>query len=378
MARTNSTFRTAPTSARTPVHQTYATCLLCRRGFTLVELLVVIAIIGVLVALLLPAVQAAREASRRSDCINRLRQIALAAHNYESARKRLPPHVEIPDQVGVETNGLSALAKLLPFMEQQNVQNLVDQDRHWRDGRNNIARLTPLPFLRCPSGKPIELTSVMIESAGVTNEENALRSHYVGNMGARPGPNENGAVGDGCATVTSGGGRGGGSSVALEFPETTYTQRNCTKPPNSGGAAINGVIFPMSNIDFGDISDGTSNTIMFGEMSWDVGPQASWIVGSASRDGTGRAEQISSAFGVIHNAKNIRWGINAENYINEDGVPNVNGVPLTDTSLGSYHPGGCHVAMSDGSATFVREDVDVVGVLRPMASRASDDLYAKP
>ena len=65
------------------------------RGFTLVELLVVIAIIGVLVALLLPAIQAAREAARRSDCINRMRQIVLAAHNYECANKRIPSHGDV-------------------------------------------------------------------------------------------------------------------------------------------------------------------------------------------------------------------------------------------------------------------------------------------
>jgi hypothetical protein len=138
------------------------------------------------------------------------------------------------------------------------------------------------------------------------------------------------------------------------------------------------VIYPASDIDFGDVSDGTTHTIMFGEMSWDVGPQAPWIVGSASRDGTGRAQQISSAFGYVYNAKNVRWGINAENYINEDGTPNVNNVPLTDTSFGSYHPGGAHVVMSDGSGRYLRDETDVEGVLRRMASRASEDIFEAP
>jgi prepilin-type N-terminal cleavage/methylation domain-containing protein len=343
-------------------------------GFTLVELLVVIAIIGVLVALLLPAVQAAREAARRADCINRLRQISLAALNYESARKKIPPHVELPGAEGVYTNGLGVQARLLPYMEQQSVQNLVDETLHWREGRNATALLTPLPFLRCPSGKPTELTSVMISSSGSTDEENALRCHYVGNMGARPGPSEDGSSGPGC--TPPGGGRGSGG---WGFPESTYLQYICIpRSGGSGGTAINGVIFPASNIGMGDISDGTSNTIMFGEMSWDVGPQAPWIVGSASKDGTSRATQISSAHGVVFNAKNVRWGINAENYINEDGTPNARNVPLTETSFGSYHPGGAHVSLSDGSATFVRDEVDLENVLRPMASRASDEVFERP
>ena len=345
-----------------------------RPAFTLVELLVVIAIIGVLVALLLPAVQAAREAARRADCINRLRQISLAALNYESARKKLPPHVELPGAENVYTNGLGVQARLLPYMEQQSVQNLVDQTLHWREGKNAIALRTPLPFLRCPSGKPIELTSVMVSSGGSTDEENALRCHYAGNMGARPGPNESGVPGPGC--TPPGGGRDSGS---WGFPEVTYLQYACiTRSVGSGGTAMNGVIFPASNINMGDISDGSSNTIMFGELSWDVGPQAPWIVGSASKDGTTRAAQISSAHGVVFNAKNVRWGINAENYINEDGTPNARNVPLTETSFGSYHPGGAHVSLSDGSATFMRDEVDVEKVLRPMASRASDEVFERP
>jgi hypothetical protein len=114
---------------------------------------------------------------------------------------------------------------------------------------------------------------------------------------------------------------------------------------------------------------------MFGEMSWDVGPQTPWIVGSASRDGTGEAAQMSSAFGYVYNAKNIRHAINSEPFIREDGTPGT--VPLTDVSLGSYHPGGCMVAMSDGSAFFIRDELDVT-VLRRMASRASEDVYERP
>ncbi|HMO86107.1 MAG TPA: DUF1559 domain-containing protein, partial [Lacipirellulaceae bacterium] len=191
-----------------------------RRGFTLVELLVVIAIIGVLVALLLPAIQAAREAARRSDCINRIRQIALAAHNYESAKRKVPPHVEVPLNEGVETTGLGVQARLLPYMEQQSVQNLVDQNQHWRAGRNAIALRTPLPFLRCPSGRTIEINTMQFNPN--LEEENSLRAHYVGNMGARPGPNENGSNGSGC--LPPGGGRG---STGWGFPEVTYTQYAC-------------------------------------------------------------------------------------------------------------------------------------------------------
>jgi prepilin-type N-terminal cleavage/methylation domain-containing protein len=342
-----------------------------RLGFTLVELLVVIAIIGVLVALLLPAIQAAREASRRTDCINRIRQLVLAAHNYESSQKRIPPHVtvKLPLVAGNECTGLGVQARLLPYMEQRNVQNLVDQNAHWRDGRNAIAITTPLSFLRCPTGKPVENTQMAFNPDNFA--DNGLRSHYVGNLGARPGPNENGSNGSGCQPP--GGGR---DATAWPFPENTYFQTGCgTRSEGSGGTANNGVIFPLSNIDIGDISDGSTHTIMFGEMSWDVGPQAPWIVGSTSRDGTGIAQQLSSANGFVYNSKNIRYAINSQPFTREDGTPGT--VPQTETSLGSYHPGGCMVGMSDGAAFFLREETDVT-ILRRMASRASEDVYDRP
>jgi len=353
-----------------------------RRGFTLVELLVVIAIIGILVALLLPAIQAAREAARRTDCVNRLRQVVLAAHNFESGRKRIPSHGDVAYVGDTPVGGLSALARLLPYVEEQGVQNLVDQDQHWRHSNNREALRTPLLFLRCPSGKALELNYVNARDTGV-REENNLRSHYVGNMGARPGPNRDGAIDEGCRPS----GQDRGSSGALAWPEETYTQHAC-KPRSSasggsGGTAINGVIFPMSKIDLADITDGTSKTIMFGEMSWDVGPQEPWIVGSTSNDGKGF--EVSSSHGVVYNIKTIRWGINARKTREPDDTEDpakvsdlTNGyVALTEESLGSNHPGGANVGMSDGSAGFIREDVEV-GVLRRMASRNSGDVYDSP
>ncbi len=343
-------------------------------GFTLVELLVVIAIIGVLVALLLPAVQAAREAGRRSDCINRLRQLVLAAHNYEAARKVLPSHGDVTYDGTSWKGALSSQARLLPFMEQHNLLKLVNQNRHWRDPENAVAFRTPLLFLRCPSAKQIQVTYLNVRDTG-TEEENSLQSHYVGIMGARPGPDRDGSVDDWCKP--SSGGKGGGG--ALTWPETTYTQWACAARSNtdggSGGTAINGVIFPVSKLPLAKITDGTSHTMMFGEMSWEMGPQEPWIVGSTSKNQTGDF----GSHGVVYNAKNVRWAIKQEPYLEPDGstAPGKTYVPLTETSLGSDHPGGCHLGMSDGSSFFVRDDVDVA-ILRSMASRESEDRYEPP
>jgi prepilin-type N-terminal cleavage/methylation domain-containing protein len=356
-------------------------------AFTLVELLVVIAIIGILVALLLPAIQAAREAARRSDCVNRIRQLCLAAHNYENTKKKLPPHGDNWIS-GYEANGdpilaggLSVQARLLPYMEEASLLNLVDQKKHWRTPENQGALLRPLPFLRCPSGKNLEWTDIGFQAISYPSGETNLRAHYVGILGARPGPNKDPSqASDGCQPTS--GGRGGG---VFNWPEITYLQRFCTKASNtnsgSGGPAINGVIFPRSNMGFGAITDGTSKTMMFGEMSWECGVQQVWLVGSTSLGN----DPVGNSYGVLHNAKNVRYAIHQKKNSNEDGTyppfndpirddPNSEYAPLTETSLGSNHPGGTHVGMSDGSAGFLREDIEVT-VLRMMASRASDDIY---
>src|SRR5262249_52792807 len=105
-----------------------------RRGFTLVELLVVIAIIAVLIGLLLPAVQKVREAANRTQCLNNLKQIALAAQNYHDARRKFPTGAHLPVDVrGRPTEGTTLWVELLPYFEQDNLYKQWDRD----DNRNN-------------------------------------------------------------------------------------------------------------------------------------------------------------------------------------------------------------------------------------------------
>lgn len=125
-----------------------------RRGFTLVELLVVIAIIGILIGMLLPAVQMVREAARRTSCLNNVRQIVLAAHNYESSVRHLPPSYQLDPGGTVTGNGSwSVQAQLLPFCEQANAYDLIDFSQAWSAPENAESGVPVLrvPLYQCPS-----------------------------------------------------------------------------------------------------------------------------------------------------------------------------------------------------------------------------------
>jgi prepilin-type N-terminal cleavage/methylation domain-containing protein len=114
-----------------------------RRGFSLVELLVVIAIIALLVGLLLPAVQHAREAAHRTSCLNNLKQITLAMHNYELSYQNLPPRC-------LGETGATWAVLILPFVEQKNLYNLWDLSNSYYD-QSDTARLSRVPIYFCPS-----------------------------------------------------------------------------------------------------------------------------------------------------------------------------------------------------------------------------------
>jgi prepilin-type N-terminal cleavage/methylation domain-containing protein len=209
-----------------------------RPGFTLVELLVVIAIIGILVGLLLPAVQAAREAARRMQCSNNIKQISLAALNYESATKRLPP---MQCGTGGVHNGtiqgsaqrfaMSGHYALLPYIEQSalHAQFEVANWAPWDDGGNTVPRnvvRNRVPHLNCPS------------SAGDQEPTNAGRTRGLSNYGFNAGDNY-------AAGQTFNGTTQERDSIPMSAAKTQIRNRG---PYGRGWASI------------GEITDGTSNT----------------------------------------------------------------------------------------------------------------------
>ncbi len=183
------------------------------RGFTLVELLVVIAIIGILIGMLLPAIQAVREAASRTSCANKVHQIAIAIHNYESAHQSFPPGVVDDDDNHQQalTNGF---VYLLPYIEQGNLYDQYDRDQAWSAGGNVALAKHRLSVLLCPS-----------------------------NGGSVP---QNGGL------------EGSPTDYAFCKGDLAYLSRN---RQSTGLFDIN------SKTRFSDISDGSSSTFMLGEAA---------------------------------------------------------------------------------------------------------------
>jgi prepilin-type N-terminal cleavage/methylation domain-containing protein/prepilin-type processing-associated H-X9-DG protein len=126
-----------------------STCQSKKTGFTLIELLVVIAIVGMLVALLLPAVQAAREAARRTQCSNNLRQLGLAVHNFADAKKHFPSSIRPAGLTPLPR--ISGIVQLLPYFEEGNSLRAYDLGKNWHDAVNRPVVARAIPILLCPS-----------------------------------------------------------------------------------------------------------------------------------------------------------------------------------------------------------------------------------
>lgn len=335
-----------------------------RRGFTLVELLVVIAIIGVLVALLLPAVQAAREASRNGQCKNNLRQIGLAMLNYESARKEFPAGgwgfrwMGDPDAGSGPRQPGGWVYQAAPYIEQGNV-TLLGAGTRGQAKYDALAqqRAAIIPTFYCPSRRPaIGMPSVeFCFNAG--NPQLEAKSDYAANGGARyiataPGPAPNGDFTD-CSTG---------------FPNCKWDQSNDTIN------AFTGIVTARLGAKLAQISDGTSNTIMAGEKYLPVEFYETITLenktgASAADDNPGDNSSLYQGY----DQDTVRWPNGSFDSSNrpQGNLPIRDNEPIDSTSarvtfyksggvrrMGGPHTGGVNLVYADGSVHSVGFDID--------------------
>lgn len=319
-----------------------------RDAFTLVELLVVIAIIGVLIALLLPAVQQAREAARRSQCVNNLKQLALAMHNFHDTNNTFPKNTYGPN-AGVSWSGwhlFSANYKILPFIEQENLYDQFDLNGTWGANQSGPMNVSLAAF-KCPSSPPA--------------------------------PDS--------ATISWG---GPGSNYGWSSGSSPYTAHSCTR------ANCNGMITTKDETKMADVTDGLSNTIFVSEFlsgdgnggtprypfdilyTGDDSPYNSIadknFPTQAEIDAIGQQVESGASGERSNNGTLWAWYSHGQSIMNTATPPNWrypssggNCCPggAHDWGRGfigarSMHPGGVNAAMGDGSVRFVPETVDLL------------------
>jgi len=311
-----------------------------RPGFTLIELLTVVGIIGVLLGLLLPAVQAAREAARRVQCVANLRQIGLALHNYHAVHDRFPTS-QLPDKSGVQRNGFSELSFILPHLEQGPLFNALNFDFAAVEGpdypteENHTARNTRVATFLCPSDGETNHISNYRFNRGRFGEWTTGES-YDGAFGTAPSQ----------ATITDGLSNTAFVSerVAGDFDPGSQDSVRNVKSPSHGSP---GVII-RSDAQFIPIclADSPGN--------WDGTAGRYWLFsgamyGNYSHNGTPNDRRPSCGFGTRGD-----WGTGGLN------PPR------------SYHSGGVNVLMGDGRVTAVADGI-APGVWTAMGTRSAGD-----
>jgi prepilin-type N-terminal cleavage/methylation domain-containing protein/prepilin-type processing-associated H-X9-DG protein len=303
-----------------------------RRAFTLIELLVVIAIIGILIALLLPAVQKVREAANRLKCQNNLKQIGIALHGFHDSYHGFP-------KAGKLANQLSWHVFILPFVEQDNLYKQFNLARGPFNGppdnrgpmKNELA-FNKIPIYLCPSSQAEKMFTTPphnVNEPELVNGQPPYTTHYYGIMGPK-----------GTNPVTGQpylwddiGPHGG-------FARQGIFERDTVNPnPNVG---------PESGARIASVTDGTSNTLMLGEISW-----VNQVTGTRYRSWVRGCDTAPVCAG-------------SRNVVNAINSPSI--ATFNDIAFGSMHPGGANFALADGSVRFLQENINL-GTYRALASR---------
>jgi len=287
-----------------------------RKAFTLVELLVVITIIGILIALLLPAVQAAREAARRGQCLNHLKQIALALHGYHASLNTLPYGADFQYR-----RGGTWAAFILPYLEQKNVYDLFDFRKPIWDAANVAAVQTMIPTYICPSDARPDgaLMGGRIQS-GTINPAKSMGLWYPGSMGPTR---------DGTSPAVS--------CVFCPVPPPSYccaatADYGCCSSAVPGVGLFDRAVHPIT---FAEVRDGLANTLMLGETI----PSHCTFNGAYNHNFPIAGTTIPlNTMQETDEGKDSKWWLGC--------------------GFKSRHPGGANFAIGDGSVRFFSEAID--------------------